>query len=68
VAATHGLLVGKAVARLGGLPLKRVVTSDSVPSSPGRLPVERLGLGPLLADAISRLHRDQSLTDLLAHQ
>ncbi|HWB42738.1 MAG TPA: ribose-phosphate pyrophosphokinase [Gemmatimonadales bacterium] len=68
VAATHGLLVGKAVARLGGLPLKRIVTSDSVPATSGTLPVERVGLGALLADAISRLHRDQSLTDLLVHR
>jgi ribose-phosphate pyrophosphokinase len=68
VAATHRLLVGKAVERLAALPVKRVVTSDSVVSSPGPLPLERVSLAPLLADAISRLHGDRSLSDLIAHR
>jgi ribose-phosphate pyrophosphokinase len=68
VAATHGLLVGKAVERLAALPVKRVVTSDSVLSSPGSLPIERVSLASLLAEAISRLHGDRSLSDLIMHR
>lgn len=68
VAATHGLLVGKAVERLAALPVKRVVTSDSVLSSPGSLPIERVSLASLLAEAISRLHGDRSLSDLIMYR
>jgi ribose-phosphate pyrophosphokinase len=68
VAATHGLLVGRAVERLAALPVTRLVTSDSVLSSAGSLPVERVSLAPHLADAISRLHGDRSLSDLIVHR
>jgi ribose-phosphate pyrophosphokinase len=68
VAATHGLLVGRAAERLAGLPLTHVVTSDSVVSASGALPTERVSLAPLLAEAISRLHSDRSLSDLIAHR
>ncbi|HEX6106637.1 MAG TPA: ribose-phosphate pyrophosphokinase [Gemmatimonadales bacterium] len=68
VAATHGLLVGDAARRLGALPIRRLLTTDSVatPEASG-LPLERIGLSPLLADAISRLHSGRSLSDLIVH-
>ena len=68
VAATHGLLVGDAARRLGALPIRRLLTTDSVaaPDATG-LPLERIGLAPLLADAISRLHSGRSLSDLIVH-
>jgi ribose-phosphate pyrophosphokinase len=66
VAATHGLLVPPAPARLGAL-VGRVVLTDSLLAAdhPG-LRVEVRSLAPLLADAISRLHNDQDMADLLA--
>ena len=67
VAATHGLLVGGAARRLRRLPVRRVVTTDSLPQGhPPSLALQVEPLAPLLADAISRLHLDQPLAGLLA--
>lgn len=67
VAATHGLMVGRAAERLAGLPVSRMVTSDSVAYPPASVPMETVSLAPLLAEAISRLHGDRSLSDIIAH-
>jgi ribose-phosphate pyrophosphokinase len=68
VLATHSLLVGPAVERLRSLPLKRLVSTDSLPIAEGlALPIEVVSVGPLLADAIARLTEGRSLQDLLAH-
>lgn len=69
VVATHALLVGPALERLRALPVRRLVVTDSVSMrADSALPLEVVGLGPLLAEAIERLHGDQSLGDLLAHE
>ena len=64
VVATHGLLVGPAVARLKNLPISRILLSDSVelPSSSG-LPIEPISLGPLLGEVVSSLHAGKPLRD-----
>jgi ribose-phosphate pyrophosphokinase len=68
VAATHGLFVGPATDRLRPLPVKRILTTDSVAlPDTGSLPHQRASLAPLLADVVSRLHGDRSLSDLIAH-
>jgi len=68
VAATHGLFVGDAPKKLGLLHLREVVVSDSVlPPESNGLPLRRVSLAPLLAEAIRRLHQDRSLTDLILH-
>ena len=56
VVASHGLFVGPARERLAGIPLARVVVTDSVPLSgaPG-FPLERVPSAPALAAAIRRL-------------
>lgn len=65
VVATHGLFVGPALGRLLGMGARRIVTTDSVPPRPEPgVPIESVGLGPLLGTAIARLHADQSLADL----
>ena len=67
VAATHGLLVGGAARRLRGLPVRRVVTTDTLPQGrPAALALQVESVAPLLADAISRLHHNQPLAGLLA--
>lgn len=68
VVATHGLLSGAAADRLQALGKPTLVLSDSlaVPADP-TLPMRRIGLGALLADAIARLHEDKSLAELLVH-
>ncbi len=57
VAATHALLVGRAVEWLRGLGLQRLVVTDSV-ALPAEvpLPLEVVSLDRLLADAVERLH------------
>ena len=61
-AATHGLFVGPAAARLRELGLRRLVVTDSVAPPPELdLPVDVIGLAPLLADAIDRLAEGRSL-------
>jgi ribose-phosphate pyrophosphokinase len=57
VVASHLLLVGPAAERLAGLPIRRLVGTDSVAlEGPARMAVERVTLAPLLADAVRRLH------------
>jgi ribose-phosphate pyrophosphokinase len=68
VAATHGLFVGSAVERLALLPIRQLLTTDTVSETvPADLPVRRVSVAPLLADAITRLHRGRSLNDLILH-
>ena len=69
VAASHGLFVGNAAERLGQLPIERIYISDSVPS-PEHFPVslQVSSIAGLLAETINRLHRLESLGDVLAHE
>jgi ribose-phosphate pyrophosphokinase len=64
--ATHGVFCGPAFDRLRESALKQVVVSDSTP-----LPTERrppnltvLSIAPLLADAIKRIHANESVSVL----
>jgi ribose-phosphate pyrophosphokinase len=69
VAATHGLFVGGAGDRLDALGIRRLVVSDSV--AVGEHPpagCEVRSVAPLLAEAVLRLHREESLADLIVHQ
>jgi ribose-phosphate pyrophosphokinase len=68
VVATHALFVGPAVARLQALPIRQLIATDSVETS-AELPAhfQVVNVAPLIADAIGRLHRDQSLAPILAH-
>jgi len=58
IVASHCLLVGQAAANLERLPIRRIVTTDSVdPQRVGNLAVEKYSLAPLLADSIRELIR-----------
>jgi ribose-phosphate pyrophosphokinase len=66
VAATHGLLVGDVTDLLGCLPIRRLLVTDTVMPTPAPdLSVQVQPVASLLADAIGRLHHDESLDDLL---
>jgi len=68
VVSSHALLVGPAVERLRALPLTRLIVTDSVSVAAGvPLPIKIVGLSPLLAEAIKRLHESRSLSHLIAH-
>jgi len=64
--ATHGLLCGPDVERLRDDPLKQLVLTDSIPLPPNKqLPnIKVLSVAPLLADAIKRIHLNESVSKL----
>jgi ribose-phosphate pyrophosphokinase len=64
VLATHGLFVENADQLLLPLPVRGILTTDSVAQHQNRLPVQVCSLGPLLGETIRRLHSDQPLTDI----
>lgn len=64
--ATHGVLCGEAINRLRDAPLKQVVITDSIPLTPEKqLPnIKVISVAPLLADAIKRIHFNESVSKL----
>ena len=64
--ATHAVLCGPAVERLRDAPIRQVVVTDSIPLPPDKhLPqIKQLGVAPLLADAIKRIHMNESVSKL----
>jgi ribose-phosphate pyrophosphokinase len=57
VVASHALLAGKAVERMKALPVRQLVTTDSLPPKTLSFPSEVVSLAPLLAQTIRRLHQ-----------
>jgi ribose-phosphate pyrophosphokinase len=66
VAATHGVLCGPAVENIQGAPITSLVLTDSIPLAESqRIPkIKILSVAPLLAEAIKRIHHDQSISAL----
>jgi ribose-phosphate pyrophosphokinase len=64
--ATHAVLCGEAINRLRDAPLKQVIVTDSIPLTPEKhLPrIKVLSVAPLLADAIKRIHFNESVSRL----
>jgi ribose-phosphate pyrophosphokinase len=64
--ASHAVLCGPAVERLRDAPFKQVVVTDSIPLTPEKhLPrIKVLSIAPLLADAIKRIHFNESVSKL----
>ena len=65
IAASHALLVGKAVETLNASPVEKIIFTDSIPLE--NAGVERLmpaSVAPLLARAIDRIHRSESVSVL----
>jgi ribose-phosphate pyrophosphokinase len=66
--ATHGVLSGEAIERIEASPLERVVITDSIPMSEERLArslkITVLSIAPLFAEAIRRIHSDDSVSSL----
>ena len=64
--ATHAVLVGPAIEKLHDAPIKQVMVTDSIPLPPDKhLPkIKVLSVAPLLADAIKRIHFNESVSKL----
>ena len=66
---THGILSGNAVERVNGSPLRSLVITDTIPLPPDKQSpkIKVLSVAPLLADAILRIHQDNSVSELFQH-
>ena len=64
--ATHAVLCGGAINRLRDAPINQIVVTDSIPLTPEKqLPnITVLSVAPLLADAIKRIHFNESVSKL----
>ena len=69
-AATHAVLSPPACERLAEAPVQSVVVTDSIPIGPEKRlqKMTILSLAPLLAEAIDRIHRDASVSAILANR
>jgi ribose-phosphate pyrophosphokinase len=67
VVVTHGVCAPQAQDLLVALPIARILTTDSVPPRTELRLLQIVTLPPLLAEAIRRLDRDESLGDLVSH-
>jgi ribose-phosphate pyrophosphokinase len=66
VAATHGVFCGPAMERMAAAPITRVVITDTIPLKAGlqTANIEVLSIAPLLGEAIKRIHRNESVSEL----
>lgn len=66
VAATHGVFCGPAMERMAAAPITRVVITDTIPLKAGLQSdkIEVLSIAPLLGEAIKRIHRNESVSEL----
>ena len=66
VAATHGVLCGKAVQRLTASPITSLAVTDTIPLRPEQLipKIKILSVSRLLGEGIKRIHRNESVSRL----
>jgi ribose-phosphate pyrophosphokinase len=69
VFATHGVLVGEAIKRLQGSAIKEVVITDSIPLTKEKQidKIKVLSVDSLLADAMKRIHENESVSKLFEY-
>jgi ribose-phosphate pyrophosphokinase len=69
VAATHGVFCGPALERIQNSPITSVIVTDSIAlSDQAKIPqIKQLTIAPLLAEAIKRIHHDQSISSIFAN-
>jgi ribose-phosphate pyrophosphokinase len=67
-AATHGVLVGPAIQRLSESPISKVIVTNSIPTDGRVAPIRdkftQLCIGPLIGEAIRRIHFNESVSAL----
>ncbi len=66
VAATHGVLCGNAINNIENAPIASVAITNSIPWEQDELSpkINVLSVAPLLAEALKRIHHDQSISDM----
>jgi len=67
IGATHGVLAGEALERLGKAPIDEVVVTDTIPlgeKTKELSSIKVLTVSAMLGEAIKRIHRDESVSSL----
>ncbi len=67
---THPVLSGDAARHLETAPIKEIIVTDTIPLKPGKITekITVLSVAPLLAKALARIHKDQSVSELFEEQ
>ena len=70
VCAVHPVFSGPAIQRLSEAPIKEVVVTNTIPHDVDKFPenIKQLSVAPLLAQAISRIHDDESVSSLFGFE
>jgi ribose-phosphate pyrophosphokinase len=70
VCATHPIFSGPALQRLEDSPVDEVIVTNTIPLDPNILPdkITQLSIAPLLGEAISRIHDDESVSSLFGFE
>ncbi len=61
---THGVLSGPAIERIEDSPITEVVVTDTIPEKVKCSKIKYLSTGPLLGEAIRRIHYGESVSSL----
>jgi len=63
--ATHGLFSGKAIENINNSVLDKVVVTNTIPYKKAPCSkIEHLSVGVLIAEAIRRIHNNESLSEI----
>ena len=69
MAASHGVLAGKAIERLREAPIDSIVVTDSIPISEEKMlsNMKVLSVAPIMAEAIKRIHQHKSISAIFGN-
>lgn len=70
VCAAHAVFSGPAIERLANSTIKEVIITDTIPQDMSKMPskIKQLSVAPLLGEAISRIHDDESVSSLFGFE
>lgn len=70
VCATHPVFSGPALERLANAPITQCIVTNTIPLDTENLPsnIKQISVAPLLAQAISRIHDDESVSSLFGFE
>ena len=70
VCAAHPVFSGPALQRLADAPIKECIVTNTIPLDMDKMPpnIRQLSVAPLLGQAISRIHDDESVSSLFGFE
>ena len=66
--ATHGLFSGKAIQNIENSKLEKVIVTNTIPLKGQTDKIIHLSVGMLIAEAIRRIHNNESLSEIFPHK